>query len=91
KEEGFGIPILEAYSSGTPVVTSNVSATKEIGESASVLVDPNNFFDIADGIIAAYENSNKLTKLGLIEVKKYTWEQTSKEIINLIYETITLS
>jgi glycosyltransferase involved in cell wall biosynthesis len=91
KEEGFGIPILEAYSSGTPVVTSNVSATKEIGESASVLVDPNNFFDIADGIIAAYENSNELTKLGLIEVKKYTWEKTSKEIINLIYETITLS
>ncbi len=88
KEEGFGIPILEAYSSGTPVVTSNISATKEIGESASVLVDPNNFFDIADGIIAAYENSEELVELGLIEVKKYTWEKTSKEIINLIERTL---
>ncbi len=91
KEEGFGIPILEAYSSGTPVVTSNVSATKEIGESASVLVDPDNFFDIANGIITAYENSDELIKLGLIEVKKYTWEKTSKEITKLMHKTIILS
>jgi glycosyltransferase involved in cell wall biosynthesis len=44
--EGHGYPVVEAMSSGTPVITSNTSSLKEIGEGAAVLVDPENVGDI---------------------------------------------
>ena len=39
-DEGFGLPILEAMQSGTPVLTSSVSATAEVAGDAALLVDP---------------------------------------------------
>ena len=41
--EGFGIPILEAFKSGTPLITSNLTAMPEVAGDGAVLVDP---FDI---------------------------------------------
>ena len=40
--EGFGIPIVEAYKCQIPVITSNVSSTKEIGNEAAILINPEN-------------------------------------------------
>jgi hypothetical protein len=49
--EGFGFPIVEAMAAGCPVLTSNVSAPREIAGNAAVLVNPYDVNDIADGII----------------------------------------
>ncbi|MFU8843541.1 MAG: glycosyltransferase family 4 protein [Bacteroidales bacterium] len=38
--EGFGIPIVEAFYSGTPVITSNVTSMPEVAGDAAILVDP---------------------------------------------------
>ena len=43
--EGFGIPVIEAQSCGTPVLTSNVSSLPEVGGDAAVYVDP---YDVED-------------------------------------------
>jgi glycosyltransferase involved in cell wall biosynthesis len=44
--EGHGYPVVEAMASGTPVVTSNNSSLKEIGEGAALLVDAENVGEI---------------------------------------------
>ena len=49
--EGFGLPILEAVACGTPVVTSNVSAMREIASDAIFLVDPLSEEKIAEKIL----------------------------------------
>ncbi|MCL4392903.1 glycosyltransferase family 4 protein [Patescibacteria group bacterium] len=87
-EEGFGLPILEGFASNIPVVTSDNSAMKEIGGRAAVLIDPKDIFDIANGVIAAIENHSKLTKLGIIEASKYSWEKTANETLSLFEKTI---
>ena len=44
--EGFGMPIIEAYASGTPVITSLSSAMPEVAGDAAVLIDPTRFEEI---------------------------------------------
>jgi len=48
--EGFGFPIVEAMSCGTPVVTSNKSSCPEVAGDAALLVDPHNPLEIAGTI-----------------------------------------
>jgi glycosyltransferase involved in cell wall biosynthesis len=88
KEEGFGLPILEAFASGVPVVTSENSSTKEIAKNAAILVDPENLMDIADGIIEAIKRNNQLIQLGLKEIEKFSWEKTGSETLKLFRELL---
>ncbi len=48
--EGFGLPVLEAMSLGTPVITSNTASIPEVAGDAALLVDPYDPRAIADAI-----------------------------------------
>ncbi len=48
--EGFGLPVLEAMASGTPVITSNVSSLLEIAGEAALLVDPKKTSEITKAL-----------------------------------------
>jgi glycosyltransferase involved in cell wall biosynthesis len=89
KEEGFGLPILEAFASGVAVVTSDNSAMKEIAENAAILVNPNDLMDMADGIIESIKRKNDLIKLGLLEAEKYSWEKSAKETLHLFNKLLS--
>jgi len=53
KYEGFGMPVVEAFACGTPVLTSNNSSLGEIAKGAAVLVDPFSTKDITKGLVYA--------------------------------------
>ncbi len=48
--EGFGLPVVEALLSETPVITSNCSSLPEAGGPHSIYIDPNNVEEIANAI-----------------------------------------
>jgi glycosyltransferase involved in cell wall biosynthesis len=84
--EGFGLPVLEAMSVGTPVLTSNISSLPEIAGDAALFVDPEDKKAMAEGINKILSN-NKFTKSlvqkGYEQAKKFSWRKMAKETLKV--------
>jgi len=81
--EGFGLPILEGFASGIPVVTSNVSSMPEVAGDAAILVDPRNVRDISKGIEKALKNKKDLAKKGKVRLKSFSWQRATEETLKV--------
>jgi glycosyltransferase involved in cell wall biosynthesis len=86
--EGFGIPILEAFNLGVPVVTSNLGSMSEIANNNAVLVSPDSVKSIISGMKSVVEYKNKYSTLGKNEVKKYSWNKTAQLTLNVYKELL---
>ncbi len=84
--EGFGLPILEAFGMGVPVVTSNVSPMPEVAGDAAVLVNPKSVNEIAKGIEKAWDNK-ELVKKGRERLKLFSWREAAEKTIG-VYEKV---
>ena len=88
--EGFGMPILEAMASKTPVITSNISSMPEVAGNAGMLVDPfneNEIFEAYKKILSDDELKKEMVQKGLEQAKKFEWKK-SVEMLEKIYEEI---
>ncbi len=79
--EGYGIPILNAFACGVPVVTSNISSMPEVAGDAAILVDPYDVNSIVEGIEKALKAPKGLIEKGIARVKDFSWEKTAKETL----------
>ncbi len=85
--EGFGIPILEAQSVGTPVITSDLSPMKEVVGDKRVIANPNEPSQIAEIVHKILQNKElrgDVIKQGLKNIKKYSWQKTAGEITGML-------
>ena len=88
--EGFGLPVLEAMTLGTPVVTSNTSSIPEVAGDAAILIDPNDYIQLAEAILKVVSDRQlrqELIKKGKERAKLFSWERTAKETLN-VYRTL---
>jgi len=88
--EGFGLPVLEAMACGTPVLTSNVSATAEVSGGAAVLVDPLSEGAIRDGMERLLTDARlrgELRERGFERARGFSWQRAADET-HAVYEHV---
>lgn len=88
--EGFGIPVLEAFGCGCPVVLSNSSSLPEIGKDAALYFDPQEEQSIRNTVESVLYNEDirkELIARGFERVKEFSWGKTARET-RRIYESL---
>ena len=89
--EGFGLPVIEAFAAGVPVVTSNITSLPEVAGDAALLVDPSEVDEIANGIKTVLEDrelASDLVLLGRERAEHYSWNRVAEETVSLYQSVI---
>ncbi|MCF8262055.1 MAG: glycosyltransferase family 4 protein [Melioribacteraceae bacterium] len=84
--EGFGIPVLEAFSCGCPALISNTSSLVEVGGDAVLYFDPKSDESIksaVDRIVSDKELGKELKAKGYEQLKKFSWDKTAEQTLAL--------
>lgn len=88
--EGFGLPILEAMQSGTPVISSNVTSLPEVAGDAAILVDPKSEDELSQAMLTLLRDKqmrDRLVEKGLARARQFSWDKCASETVD-IYQAI---
>lgn len=86
RDEGFGIPLVEAMSEGTPVVVSDIPVFREVGGEAAALVDPD---DVAGFVAAVRELDDpevwaRRSAAARARAGVYTWDNAARALLEVL-------
>ena len=87
--EGFGLPVLEAQTTGVAVMCAKNSALPEIAGDAALLVDPEDIDDIAAAMLRLSQDEalrQELIAKGYENVKRFSWEKAARETLAVLEE-----
>lgn len=88
--EGFGLPVLEAFSCGCPVIMSNTSSLAEIGGSSAVYFEPKNPASMKSAISSVLSNTSfreEKVQQGYRQLEKFSWSDTAEKT-KLVYAEV---
>ena len=92
--EGFGLPVLEAFQNDLPTIISNNSCLPEVGGNAVITCDPFDINDIKEKIKCVIQNpslQNELIEKGRERLALFSWQKTTRELLTVFSEIANTS
>jgi glycosyltransferase involved in cell wall biosynthesis len=89
--EGFGLPVLESMTRGTPVACSNIAPLREVAAEAALYFDPHDSASIArsiESLLAEAELRAQLSAAGLERGRLFTWSRTAELTLSCYERTL---
>jgi alpha-1,3-rhamnosyl/mannosyltransferase len=90
--EGFGLPIIEAFASGCPVITSNTTSMPEVAADCALIVDPCSIDEIARAMTLMHGDADlrhRLSQKGMRRAREFSWRATAEATI-AVYRKIAV-
>jgi glycosyltransferase involved in cell wall biosynthesis len=78
--EGFGLPVIEAQASGTPVIVSAGSTQARIADGAALVVDAEDEYAFAGALERATNERALLAASGLANAARFTWDRCAERV-----------
>ncbi len=91
--EGFGIPIIESFACGTPVITSNASCLPEVAGDAALLFNPQDTTDLVEAMTKVLSDSmlrETIIAKGLEKAKEFSWKKTAEKTLKVYIKAYTM-
>jgi glycosyltransferase involved in cell wall biosynthesis len=85
KDEGFGIPLVEAMQRGTPVVVSNLEIFHEVASAAGSYFEAEDPKELAARITELTTGSNwaDSSKASIAQVAKFDWNESANQLLKM--------
>lgn len=90
--EGFGLPLLEAMSRGTPALTSSCASMPEVAGEAGILVDPHDVDSVTQGLLELLGNEGQRSALASrarANAERFSWDRAAEETLRVFDDAIT--
>jgi glycosyltransferase involved in cell wall biosynthesis len=91
RQEGFGIPLVEAMRVGTPIAVSDIPVFHEIGGDAALYFPTDDPDAVADAVLTLADEGEwvRRSRAVVAQSRQFSWEASAKTLLQLMHSTFS--